>query len=88
MRENEKIKKLREMRAKSRMGGGPERIKIQHEKGRLTARERIELLLDRGSFREIDAFALHRTSDFGLENRKFLGDGVVTGWGTIDGRLV
>ncbi len=85
---NPKIKQLREMRALSRLGGGPERIEAQHQRGRLTARERIDLLLDKGSFREIDAFVLHRTTDFGLDKQKYLGDSVVTGWGTIDGRLV
>ena len=83
-----KIKKLRDLKAKSHQGGGPERIKAQHERGRLTARERIDLLLDKGSFRELDAFIEHRTNDFGLDEKKFLGDSVVTGWGAIDGRLV
>ncbi len=63
-------------------------MEAQHKRGRLTARERIDLLLDRGSFRELDAFVVHRTHDFGLDQQKFLGDSVVTGWGTIDGRLV
>lgn len=88
MSDNEKIKQLRQYRAKSQLGGGAERIKIQHDKGRLTARERIELLLDRGSFRELDAFVVHRTHVFGLQERKYVGDSVITGWGTIDGRLV
>ena len=70
------------------MGGGQERIDTQHQRGRLTARERLELLLDKGSFHETDMFVTHRTSDFGLDQQKFLGDSVVTGWGTIDGRLV
>ncbi len=81
-------KKLLEMRALARLGGGPERIKAQHNKGKFTARERLEILLDRGSFEEIDAFVTHRSHDFGLDKQKFLGDGVVTGSGTIDGRLV
>jgi propionyl-CoA carboxylase beta chain len=81
-------RKLQEMRAQSRLGGGPERIKAQHDKGKFTARERIDILLDRGSFEEIDAFVTHRSRDFGLEKQKYLGDGVVTGSGTIDGRLV
>lgn len=85
---NPKIQKLRELKALSRLGGGEERIRAQHAKGRLTARERLELLLDRGSFREVDAFVVHRTHDFGLDQQKYLGDSVVTGWGTIDGRLV
>ena len=83
-----KIKKLRDLKAKSRQGGGSERIKAQHDRGRLTARERIDLLLDKGTFRELDTFIEHRTNDFGLDEKKFLGDSVVTGWGTIDGRLV
>jgi propionyl-CoA carboxylase beta chain len=70
------------------LGGGEERIEAQHKKGRLTARERIDLLLDKGSFREVDAFVTHRTSDFNLNKKKFLADSVVTGWGTINGRLV
>ena len=88
MTENPKIQRLRQLKAESRQGGGVERIEAQHKRGRMTARERIDLLLDRGSFREIDAFVVHRTSDFGLEKQKYLGDSVVTGWGTIDGRLV
>jgi propionyl-CoA carboxylase beta chain len=82
------IQKLRQLKAKARLGGGEERIERQHQKGRLTARERIELLLDKGSFREVDAFVTHRTTDFGLDKRKYLGDSVVTGWGTINNRLV
>jgi len=88
MTNSDKINKLREYRAKSQLGGGEERIEIQHGKGRLTARERIELLVDRGSFREIDAFVVHRTHDFDLQERKYIGDSVVTGWGTVEGRLV
>jgi len=88
MSTNPKIERLRDLRAKSRLGGGMERIEAQHQRGRLTARERLDLLLDRGSFRELDAFVVHRTHDFGLENQQYLGDSVVTGWGTIDGRLV
>jgi len=88
MDDNQKITELREKRAISRLGGGKKRIAAQHAKGRLTARERIDLLLDKGSFRETDAFASHRVSDFGLDKKKFLGDSVVTGWGTIDDRLV
>jgi acetyl-CoA carboxylase carboxyltransferase component len=80
---------LNEMRARSQMGGGPERIAKQRESGKLTARERIELLLDPGSFRELDAFVVHRERNFGMDgdDKVFLGDSVVTGWGTIDGRL-
>ena len=83
-----KIQNLREHKARSRLGGGPERIEAHHKKGRLTARERIDLLLDKGSFREMDAFVQHRTHDFNLDAQKFMSDSVVTGWGTIEGRLV
>ncbi|MEO6349798.1 MAG: acyl-CoA carboxylase subunit beta [Candidatus Limnocylindrales bacterium] len=76
------------MRAESRLGGGEARIVQQHDRGKLTARERLDLLLDPGSFVEFDAFVTHRANDFGLENERYLGDGVVTGHGTIDGRLV
>ncbi len=88
MSHHNKIQDLRQRKAKSHQGGGEERIAAQHARGRLTARERIDLLLDKASFREIDAFAEHRTNEFGLDRQKYLGDGVVTGWGTIDGRLV
>jgi propionyl-CoA carboxylase beta chain len=88
MSNDPKIQKLHELRAQSRLGGGAERIEAQHQRGRMTARERIDLLLDRASFREIDAFTVHRTHDFGLDQQKYLSDSVVTGWGTIDGRLV
>jgi propionyl-CoA carboxylase beta subunit len=81
-------KQLKEMRASSMLGGGEKRIAAQHEKGKFTARERIEILVDKGSFEEIDAFVKHRSHDFGLNKQHFLGDGVVTGSGTIDGRLV
>lgn len=83
-----KIQQLRDLKEKSKLGGGEARIKAQHDKGRLTARERIEILLDEGSFRELDAFVTHRTHEFGLGDKKFLGDGVITGYGTIDQRLV
>ena len=82
------IQSLREHKTRSRLGGGQERIDAQHKKGRLTARERIDLLLDKGSFRELDAFVQHRTYDFNLDAQKFMSDSVVTGWGTIEGRLV
>ena len=88
MSHQKKIEDLRSRKAKGRLGGGEERITTQHKRGRLTARERMDLLLDKGSFREIDAFAVHRTNDFGLDRQKILGDSVVTGWGTIEGRLV
>ena len=84
----EKIKELIELRAKAHIGGGQKRIDSQHQKGKVTARERIALLLDEGSFDEIDTFVLHRSTNFGIDKTKFLGDGVVTGSGTIDGRLV
>src|SRR5687767_3009813 len=84
----ERIERLRRMREESKLGGGPDRIDQQHERGKLTARERLELLLDPGSFIEFDAFVTHRATDFGLESQRYLGDGVVTGHGTIDGRLV
>jgi acetyl-CoA carboxylase carboxyltransferase component len=83
-----KIQKLRDLKANSRLGGGQERIDVQHKHGRLTAHERIDILFDRGSFREVDIFSHHRTNDFGIGEHKYLGDGVVTGWGTIGGRLV
>ncbi|HEX7620870.1 MAG TPA: acyl-CoA carboxylase subunit beta [Anaerolineales bacterium] len=88
MTNSERIQTLRNRKAKSRLGGGPDRIKTQHQKGKLTARERLDLLLDKGTFHETDAFVVHRTNDFGLNGNKYPGDGVVTGWGTIDGRLI
>jgi propionyl-CoA carboxylase beta chain len=88
MTDNPKIQRLRKLKAQARLGGGQERIERQHAKGRLTARERLDLLLDKGSFREIDTFVQHRTTDFGLDRRKIMGDSVVTGWGTINGNLV
>jgi acetyl-CoA carboxylase carboxyltransferase component len=86
--DNDRIEALRARRAASRAGGGEERIKRQHEKGRNTAYERLDILLDPGSFRELDAFVEHRSTNFGLDKQRFPGDSVVTGWGTIDGRLV
>ena len=88
MSDNPKIKQLSERKARTRLGGGADRIDAQHKKGRLTTRERLDILLDRGSFREVDAFVVHRTSDFGLDQQKTPSDSVVTGWGTIEGRLV
>src|SRR4029077_12478863 len=82
------LKRLEEMRAAARAGGGKRRIEAQHAKGKLTARERIDVLLDPDSFEEYDMFVEHRSIDFGMENQKIPGDGVVTGHGTIDGRLV
>ena len=84
----EKIKQLVELRAKARLGGGEKAIEKQHERGKYTARERIEMLLDKGSFEETDMFVTHRCTNFGQEKKSFLGDGIVTGCGTIDGRLV
>ena len=83
-----RITKLEEMRAQARLGGGQARIDRQHDRGKLTARERIEQLLDSGTFRELDMFVTHRTVGFGIEEQKYLSDSVVTGWGKIDGRLV
>ena len=88
MKAEERIKHLEELRKKASLGGGHERINKQHEKGKLTARERIDLLLDKGSFCEIDMFMTHRCTDFGMEKQKIPGDGVVTGYGTINGRRV
>lgn len=88
MSDSSKADFLQNQREKALLGGGPERVKTQHDRGRLTARERLDLLLDKGSFRETDMFVTHRTHDFDLEKKKFLADSVVTGWGTIDGRLV
>ncbi|MEZ5937452.1 MAG: acyl-CoA carboxylase subunit beta [Hyphomonadaceae bacterium] len=79
---------LEKKRAEARLGGGEKRIASQHAKGKLTARERIELLLDEGSFEEWDMFVEHRSHDFGMDAQRIPGDGVVTGWGTINGRLV
>src|SRR5881296_4748342 len=84
----EKLELLQKRRAEAELGGGADRVKAQHEKGKMTARERLDVLLDPGSFVELDRFVTHRGTDFGLAEQKFLGDGVVTGWGRIDGRLV
>lgn len=86
--QEKQIHELMEMRQKAMEGGGVERIKKQHEKGRKTARERLALLLDKGSFEEFDMFKTHRCYNFGMEKQLYLGDGVITGFGTIDGRLV
>ena len=80
------LDQLQDRRAEARKGGGDRRIEAQHAKGKLTARERLELLLDPGSFEEFDMFVTHRSTDFGMEKNKMPGDGVVTGWGTINGR--
>jgi propionyl-CoA carboxylase beta chain len=79
---------LETRRQAAREGGGQRRVDAQHGKGKLTARERVELLLDEGSFEEFDMFVAHRCTDFGMEAERPAGDGVVTGWGTINGRMV
>ena len=84
----DKNKALLDRREAAKLGGGEDRIKKQHAQGKLTARERIHVLLDEGSFEEIGAFVEHRSSAFGLDKQKFPGDGVVTGYGNIHGRLV
>src|SRR5579885_2250421 len=82
------LDKLEERRISARLGGGEHRIEAQHKRGKLTARERIELLMDRGSFEELDMFVEHRSTDFGMEKSHIAGDGVVTGFGTVNGRTV
>jgi propionyl-CoA carboxylase beta chain len=84
----DRLSDLRAREAQALEGGGPERVRIQHEKGKLTARERLDLLLDPGSFFELDMLVTHRTEEFGLQSQKIPGDGVVTGYGAVDGRLV
>src|SRR5256712_2909831 len=84
---SDRLQRLEQMRAEALLGGGQQRIERQHAWGKLTARERLELLLDPGSFVELDAFVTHRAVGFGLEDQRVLGDGVVTGHGTIGGRL-
>ncbi len=88
MNNQEKIRQLVELREKARLGGGEKRIESQHKKGKFTARERIEMILDEGSFEEFDMFVTHRSHEFGLEKQHYLSDGVITGHGTIDGRIV
>jgi acetyl-CoA carboxylase carboxyltransferase component len=88
MSNQDKIRKLIDLRTEAKLGGGEKRIESQHAKGKLTARERIEILLDEGSFEEFDMFVTHRCTNFGMEKTKFMGDGVVTGHGTIDGRVI
>jgi propionyl-CoA carboxylase beta chain len=80
--------RLNDMNRRALEGGGPARVEKQHEAGKLTARERIDILLDPGSFVELDRFVVHRCTDFDMEKNKVLGDGVVTGWGLVDGRKV
>ncbi|MEM0373401.1 MAG: carboxyl transferase domain-containing protein, partial [Sulfolobales archaeon] len=85
---NELIEELRRLKSRAYLGGGEERIKFQHSKNKLTARERLSLLFDEGSFQEIMTFATTRTTEFGLDKNRYYGDGVIAGWGKIDGRLV
>lgn len=80
-----KIQRLHDLREQAKQGGGADRVEKQHKQGKLTARERIDLLLDSGSFRELDMFVTHRSSDFGMEDKKYLGDSVVTGWARLMG---
>src|SRR5436189_64899 len=84
----EKLELLQQKRAEAELGGGADRIAAQHDKGKMTARERLDALLDAGTFVELDRFVTHRSTDFGLADEKYLGDGVVTGYGRIEGRLV
>jgi propionyl-CoA carboxylase beta chain len=84
----DKSQLLNEMRAQAKLGGGEARLQKQHDKGKLSARERVDILVDKNSFVEMDMFVSHRCNDFGMENQKFLTDGVITGYGTIDGRKV
>ena len=88
MKMNDRLDHLRALKEKAKLGGGQARIDRQHAKGSMTARERIDLLLDKGSFEEFDMFKVHRCSDFGMEKQIYPGDGVVTGHGTVDGRIV
>src|ERR1700723_2457207 len=82
------LEELEKRRAQARAGGGERRIANQHAKGKLTARERLDLLLDEDAFEEFQMFVEHRSHDFGMQDRRVPGDGVVTGWGTINGRVV
>ncbi len=88
MASNDKHSRLVQLKEQSRLGGGVEAIEKQHGKGKLTARERIDLLLDTGTFQEIDSLVTHRATDFGLEKRRVMGDAVITGYGHVDGRLI
>src|SRR2546423_2800959 len=82
------VDKLEARRVRARAGGGKARVEAQHKRGKLTARERVDLLMDKDSFEEIDMFVEHRATDFGIDQAKIPGDGVVTGWGTVNGRTV
>src|SRR6476660_7375902 len=83
-----KVEILRTKIEEGKLGGGVNRIEAQHKKGKLTARERVELLMDQGSFEEVGALVIHRTKDFGMEDQQYYGDGVITGYGTVNGKLV
>ena len=85
---NPKVKTLRKKIQEGKAGGGEKRIAAQHQKGKLTARERVELLMDPGSFEEVGALVIHRTIDFDMQKQTYYGDGVITGYGTVNGRLV
>src|SRR5437879_8325313 len=84
----QRLDELKKKGEQAKLGGGPEKIESQHSRGKMTARERIDALVDPASFVEIDRFVVHQTTDFGMADKKILGDGVVTGHGRIDGRLV
>jgi propionyl-CoA carboxylase beta chain len=88
MKLDEKYQLLQKKNIEAELAGGPEKIQQQHDSGKMTARERILFLLDEGSFVELDKFMTHRCTDFGMESKKVLGDGVITGYGTISGRHV
>ncbi len=85
---NDAVKRLKNLKAEALLGGGEQRIESQHKKGKLTARERVAVLLDEGTFEEIGMLVTHRSTNFGLDQEKYLGDGVITGYGKINGRLV
>ena len=85
---HDKLSRLEELRRAATEGVGSERVQTQHDRGKLSARERLDLLMDEGSFVELDRFVTHRSTDFGLADKKILGDGVVTGYGTIHGHLI
>ena len=87
-KKDEKLERLDQLRQESRLGGGQKRIQQQHDKGKLTARERVNLLLDQGTFEEIDSFVTHRATEFGMADKKLLGDAVITGYGNVDGRQI
>ena len=88
MEMDQRLELLGRRRAEAEQGGGPDRLRVQHDKGKLSARERLDVLLDEGSFVELDRFVTHRSSDFGLDQQRIYGDGVVTGYGRVEGRLV